>query len=142
AAPGLMASLVSRGAEVNLDVVLLGAAMHLDSLGAIFLGFGSFVWLSAGVYAVGYLNDLRERRFCAFWQVTLAGVAGAFVAADVALFYVSFALLSLAAFVLVAHERTPAADRAARIYIVLALFGETSLLIGLIICAAGAESIA
>ncbi|MDP1589170.1 MAG: complex I subunit 5 family protein, partial [Prosthecobacter sp.] len=41
---------------------------------------------------------------------------------------------------LVAHERTPSTERAARIYIILAIAGETSLLLGLIISSAGAES--
>ncbi|MDP2357334.1 MAG: hypothetical protein Q8M31_14895, partial [Beijerinckiaceae bacterium] len=140
AAPGLAAAFASQGAEASLDFVLLGASMQLDLLGAVFLGFSSFVWLCAGGYAIAYLGDARERSFCAFWQLTLAGVAGAFLAADVALFYVSFAILSLAAFVLVAHERTPSTERAARIYIILAIAGETSLLLGLIISSAGAES--
>jgi formate hydrogenlyase subunit 3/multisubunit Na+/H+ antiporter MnhD subunit len=74
--------------------------------------------------------------------VTLAGTLGTFVAADIVTFYMSFSLMSLAAYALVVHDRTPVAWRAGRIYIVLAVFGETALLAAVIVAATAADSLA
>ena len=52
------------------------------------------------------------------------------MAADLASFYVYFALVSLAAYPLVIHDRKPASMWAGAVYIILAVIGETALLAG------------
>lgn len=143
ALPGLLAAVVSpHPVEISLPDVFLGAGLRLDPLGAIFLGFAAFLWLCAGVYANAYLGGKRrEHSFCIFWNLTLAGTLGAFCAADAVTFYIAFSFLSLAAYILIVHDGTEAAQRAGRIYIVLAVFGEMSLLVGLLIGADAADSI-
>ncbi|QDL97091.1 NADH/ubiquinone/plastoquinone (complex I) [Rhodopseudomonas palustris] len=141
--PGLAAAVLAPAGEtVTLSWLLLGMQFRLDTLGAVFLGFASALWSIAGLYARAYLGGKpNEAGFCVFWSLTLAGTLGAFVAADAATFYLSFALLSLAAYGLVVHERSAAAWRAGRVYIVLAVFGEACLLIGLLLAAGGADSL-
>ncbi|WP_322516079.1 proton-conducting transporter membrane subunit [Rhodopseudomonas palustris] len=143
ALPGLAAAFVSPTGEIiSLPWLLLGISFRLDPLGAVFLGFASLLWTLAGLYAYAYLGGKQgEGRFCLFWNLTLAGTSGTFVAADAATFYLSFALLSLAAYGLVVHERSKAAWRAGRVYIVLAIFGETCLLLGLLLGANAADSL-
>ncbi|MGP9811972.1 complex I subunit 5 family protein [Rhodopseudomonas sp. NSM] len=143
ALPGLAAALVSPTGElISLPWLLLGVSFRLDPLGAVFLGFASLLWTLAGFYAYAYLGGKQgEVRFCLFWNLTLAGTSGTFVAADAATFYLSFALLSLAAYGLVVHERSAAAWRAGLVYIVLAIFGETCLLLGLLLGANAADSL-
>lgn len=143
ALPGLLAALLApRDETVALPGILLGVGLRLDALGAVFLGFAAFLWLCAGAYAAAYLHGgTRERGFCVFWHLTLAGTLGAFMAADAVTFYISFAFLSLAAYGLVIHDRTEAAWRAGRIYIVLAVLGEICLLLGLLLAADAAGSI-
>ena len=144
AAPGVVAALaVAPGTGVDVPVLVLGLSLALDRTGAIFLGVGSLLWLLAGAYARSYMADSdRQREFSAFWLVTLAGTLGTFIAADIVTFYMSFSLMSLASYALVVHDRTAAAWRAARIYIVLAVFGETALLAAVIVAATAADSLA
>jgi formate hydrogenlyase subunit 3/multisubunit Na+/H+ antiporter MnhD subunit len=143
ALPGLVAALaVAPGTSVDVPVVVLGLSLAVDGAGAIFLGAGSLLWLIAGAYARTYMaGSPRPGEFSAFWLVTLAGTLGTFVAADIVTFYMSFALMSLASYALVIHDREPAAWRAGRVYIVLAVIGETALLGAFIIAATAADSI-
>jgi len=141
--PGLLCALwVPAGSAVDLPDALLGAGLRLDETGALFLGLCAFLWACAGAYAQGYLRGKpRERSFCTFWHLTLAGSLGTCLAADVISFYVAFAFLSLAAYVLVIHDREPASLRAGRVYIALAVFGEMALLLGLMLATQAAGGI-
>ena len=56
-------------------------------------------------------------------------VLGGFVAGDLVTWYAAFALVSLAAFGMVVHDRTEAARRAGSIYLLLAVLGEVCLLL-------------
>jgi hydrogenase-4 component B len=143
ALPGLFcALLVAPGTAAGMPPALLGAELRLDPLGAVFLGFCALLWTCAGVYAQDYVGGKpRERSFCVFWHLTLAGSLGVCLAADVISFYMSFAFLSLAAYVLVVHDREKDSLRAGRIYIALALFGEIALLLGLMMGVHAAGSI-
>jgi hydrogenase-4 component B len=144
AVPGLLAALtVGPGTGVDVPVIVLGLSLAVDQTGAIFLGVGSLLWLLAGHYARSYMADsARQKEFSAFWLVTLAGTLGTFVAADIVTFYMSFSLMSLASYALVVHDRTAVAWRAGRIYIVLAVFGETALLAAVIVAATAADTLA
>jgi hydrogenase-4 component B len=143
AVPGLAAALwLPAGAAVAVPGVLLGVGLRLDGPGAVFLGLAGGLWVAAGAYAGAYLGGgPRERSFGVFWNLVLAGTMGAMVAADAATFYVAFALLSLAAWVLVVHDGTEAAARAGRVYLVLAVLGEVCLLMGLLIASTAAQSL-
>jgi len=140
ALPGLACALLApAGSTLPLPPLLLGAVLRVDAVGAVFLGLCALLWTLAGLYALAYVGRRpRERSFCIFWQLTLAGSLGVCIAADAASFYLAFAALSLAAWVLVIHDRKPAALRAGRIYIALAIFGEVALLLGLVIAARAA----
>jgi formate hydrogenlyase subunit 3/multisubunit Na+/H+ antiporter MnhD subunit len=144
ALPGLVAALaVAPGTSIDVPVVVLGLSLAIDGAGRVFLGAGALLWLIAGFYARSYMaGSPRAAEFSAFWLVTLAGTLGTFIAADIVTFYMSFSLMSLAAYALVVHDREPAAWRAGRIYIILAVLGETALLGGFIIAAAAADSLA
>lgn len=143
AVPGVVAALFApQGVAIEFPVLVLGLSLVLDRIGAVFLGFGSLLWLLAGAYARGYLaNTERPASFTIFWLVTLAGTLGTFIAADIVSFYLSFSMMSLAAYGLVIHDRTASARRAGRVYIVLAVFGETSLLAAFMLAATSSDSL-
>jgi formate hydrogenlyase subunit 3/multisubunit Na+/H+ antiporter MnhD subunit len=85
--------------------------LMLDRPGAILLGVAALLWSAAGAYAATYLRGKPHGgRFAVFWLLTLTGSLGVFVAADLLSFYLTFALVSLAAWGLVAHDGTPARD--------------------------------
>ncbi len=83
----------------------------------------------------------KPAAFAGFWCLTLAGNLGVFLAADVATFYVAFATVSLAAYVLIVHEANEAALRAGRIYIVMVILGEVCVLAGFVIGITAADSL-
>jgi formate hydrogenlyase subunit 3/multisubunit Na+/H+ antiporter MnhD subunit len=140
--PALAASLLAVGGEARSEPLLLGMALALDPVGAMLLGPVALLWSAAGAYAGAYLRGKPHgERFAAFWLLTQAGSLGVFLAADLASFYLAFALASLAAYGLVVHEETPRARRAARIYLILAVLGETCLLLGFMVVATAADSL-
>jgi hydrogenase-4 component B len=139
--PALAAALLlPPDVSESLPNTMLGAGLALGETGRIFLGVGAFLWSAAGVFATSYIGEGRAR-FAGFWLATLSGNMLLFVAADVVTFYLAFAILSLSAFGLVVHEGHKGARRAARVYLLLAVFGETCLLLGLLVGAHGAGSI-
>jgi formate hydrogenlyase subunit 3/multisubunit Na+/H+ antiporter MnhD subunit len=143
ALPGLVCALLSPlGTHAELPMLVIGMSFELDGTAAVFLGFGSLLWLLAGIYAAGSMaGSPRLPSFVVFWLLTLSGTLTTFVAADAATFYVGFSMMSLASYGLVVHDRTPAAWRAGRIYIILAVLGETAMLAGLMLAASYAESL-
>jgi formate hydrogenlyase subunit 3/multisubunit Na+/H+ antiporter MnhD subunit len=68
-----------------------------------------------------------------FFLLTQAGNLGACLALDPAGFYAFYALMSFAAYGLVAHDGDTAARRAGRVYLVLAVVGEMLILSGLLL---------
>jgi formate hydrogenlyase subunit 3/multisubunit Na+/H+ antiporter MnhD subunit len=125
---------------LEMPWALLGLRFGLDETTRTFLGFTLLLWLLAALYAFGYVRA-RRRAFAAFFGATFAGNLGLVLAQDAAGFYFFFALMTFAAYGLVVHERTSAAWRAGRAYIVLAVIGEALLLGGLILSAASAQSL-
>lgn len=110
--------------------------LMLDRPGAILLGVAALLWSAAGAYAAAYLRGKPNGgRFAVFWLLTLTGSLGVFVAADLLSFYLTFALVSLAAWGLVAHDGTASARRAGVIYLLLAIVGEVLLLLAFILLA-------
>lgn len=141
--PALVAALAGpHGVETRVPDLLLGVVLALDGPSAMLLGVAAALWALAGVYALAYLRGTHKTAtFTAFWCLTLAGNLGVFLARDVATFYVSFAAVSLAAYVLIVHEGSERVLRAGRLYLALAVLGEAAILAGLIVGAAGAGSL-
>jgi formate hydrogenlyase subunit 3/multisubunit Na+/H+ antiporter MnhD subunit len=67
----------------------------------------------------------------------MAGSLGVFIAADLLTFYLVYALVSVPAYYLVAHDEEPASRRAGGVYLAFALLGEAVLLIAFVMLAAG-----
>jgi formate hydrogenlyase subunit 3/multisubunit Na+/H+ antiporter MnhD subunit len=141
AMPALFQALMPADVTTErLSWLVLGAEFGTGA-GPVFLLLTGVLWLVAGGYAPAYLgDDARLRRYAFFHLLTLAGNVWLVVAQDVAGFYAGFALMTFSAYGLVVHSGTPAAWRAGRIYIGVAVFGEALLLAALLFAAAGTES--
>ncbi|MGA7534830.1 MAG: hypothetical protein WBW27_23415, partial [Pseudolabrys sp.] len=126
------------GSTVVFPQALLGLTLALDKPGAMLIGVAALLWMTAGAYAG---NSLRGKPnaggFAVWWLMTLTGNLGAFLAADLASFYLYFTLASLSAYGLVAFDGTAEAKRAAAIYVGLAVLGEALLLMAFVLMAAG-----
>ena len=120
--------------QVDVPWLLLGTELGLDQTGQAFLLFTALIWLAAGWFARSWLADDKRRHvFTGFFLLTLTGNLGVCLAFDAAGFYGFFALMSLAAYGLIVHDRNAAARRAGRVYLALALAGEMLILSGLLL---------
>ena len=135
--PALLLALAAPAPfELELPWLLLGSRLGLDETGRIFLLFSALIWLAAGWFARAWLaDDARRHGFAGFFLLAQAGNLGVCLALDAASFYGFFAVMSFAAYGLVVHDRSPAARRAGRVYLVLALAGEMLILTGLLLAA-------
>ena len=137
--PGLAAALLAiGGAPLVFDQPQFHITLALDVPGALLLGVAALLWIAGGVYA---FTDLRGKansgRFAVCWLLTLAGSLGVFIAADLLGFYLVFALVSLPAYGLIAHDEDGAAGRASGVYMAFTVLSEAFLLIGFVLLAAG-----
>lgn len=138
--PALMFAIAGAPGTVVLPDLVLGVTLQAVPDGALLIGMTAAVWTAAGWHAALTLKrDTRSGLLSGFWCLTLAGNLGVFLAADMVSFYLAFAAVSLAAWFLVVHDRSPAALAAGRVYIRLAVLGEAALLMGLVIGAAEAD---
>lgn len=142
ALPGLALALAAPESYVlDLPWLLLGSRFGLDDTGRLFLAFTALLWLAAGIYARAWLvNDPRRHVFTGFFLATLTGNLGVCLALDAASFYFAFALMTFAAYGLVAHVADAKARRAGRVYLAMALLGEAMLLVGLLLSVGAAQS--
>lgn len=134
--PALALALAGPAAD-SFPALLMGIELRLDGTGRLMLGVTAGIWAVAGTIAA---REGRRHRLAGFWGLTLAGNLGVCVAADAVTFYLAFAVVSLAAWGLVIHDRTPEALRAGRVYLVMAVVGEVALLSGLMLVLPGAAN--
>src|SRR6516162_34011 len=136
-APALVAALLaSAGTTLVLPEPPFRMTLVLDVPGAMLLGVAALLWIVAGAYASTYLrDDPNAGRFAEWWLLTLTGNLGVFIAADVVSFYLSFSVVSLAAYGLIVHDGMPTSRRAGIIYVALAVLGEAFLLMAFVFMA-------
>jgi formate hydrogenlyase subunit 3/multisubunit Na+/H+ antiporter MnhD subunit len=91
------------------------------------------------VYKIGQGKPNADR-FAIAWLLTMAGSLGVFIAADLLTFYLVYALVSVPAYYLVAHDEEPSSRRAGAIYMAFALLGEAVLLIAFVMLTAAEPS--
>ncbi len=131
--PALWLGLAPTAETTGLPDILLGVSLGLDPGRSLLLAMTAVLWLLAGLAAQRMSEEPRIAAFAGFWGLTLTGNLGVILAQDIATFYVAFAAVSLAAWILIVHDRSPAAMRAGRVYIVMAILGEVALLAGLLL---------
>jgi formate hydrogenlyase subunit 3/multisubunit Na+/H+ antiporter MnhD subunit len=138
-APALgAAALAIYGAPFGVELPALRVSLSLDQPGGLLLATAALVWLIVSLFA---LREGQGRpnadRFAVSWLLTMAGSLGVFIAADLLTFYLVYALVSVPAYYLVAHDEEPSSRRAGGVYMAFALIGEAVLLIAFVMLAAG-----
>ena len=136
-APALVAALLApAGATLVLPEPPFRMTLALDVLGAMLLGVATLLWIVTGAYASTYLRgDPNAGRFAEWWLLTLTGNIGVFLAADLVTFYLTFSIVSLAAYGLIVHDGMQKSRRAGIIYVALAVLGEAFLLMAFVFMA-------
>ena len=100
--------------------------LELDTPGAMLLGTAALLWAIAGAFASVYLRgDPNAMRFAKWWLLTLTGSLGVFIAADLVSFYLTYSVVSLAAWGLITHDGQRA-QRAGIVYVALACWAKPS----------------
>ena len=140
ALPALLIALLPWNfATAPLPGLLLGTQIGLDDSGRAFLLLSALVWLIAGLHAGRAFTHSERPGFVIFFLLAMTGNLGVIIASGILSFYVSFALMSFAAYGLVIHERSPQALHAGRIYMVFVVLGEMLLLSALLLAANGSQ---
>jgi len=136
-APALVAALlVPAGTTLVLPEPPFRMTLALDAPSAMLLGVSALLWIVAGAYASLHLrSDPNAGRFAEWWLLTLVGNLGVFIAADLVSFYLTFSVVSLAAWGLIAHDSTSGSRRAGVIYVALAVLSEAFLLMAFVFMA-------
>jgi formate hydrogenlyase subunit 3/multisubunit Na+/H+ antiporter MnhD subunit len=136
--PALAAAMLAAdGTTLVLPEPPFRMILALDAPGAMLLGIAALLWIVAGAYASAYLRgDPNAASFAEWWLLTLAGSLGVFIAADLVSFYLTYSVVSLAAYGLIVHDGTPISRRAGVIYVALAVLGEAFLLMAFVFMAA------
>lgn len=115
------------GSEVDMFWLLLGTSFHLDGLGRVLLVMSAALY-GLALVMVARSGDERASALSGLLLLCFVANAGVFVAADVITLYLCFTVMSLVGYALVIHDRSAEARRAGRIYLFLAIAGETAVL--------------
>ena len=132
---GLVAlfSLHSGASELTLPLGLpwVGAHFRLDALAAFFLFVVNLGGAGASLYALGYgRHETAPQRVLPFYPVFIAGMLLVVLAADAFSFLFAWELMSVASWALVvAHHRAAENIRAGQLYLIMASFSGTALLL-------------
>ena len=136
--PALLASItLTTDPELALPWLLLGSSLSLDELSRVFLLFSSVLWFAGCVS----LPDQGRKHLCGWLLVTMAGNFAVLLAQDIPLFFLSYAVMSLASFGLIIHRQTAGAISAAKVYLVFAVLGEMILLAAVLMVADSAGTL-
>ncbi|MBK1727234.1 complex I subunit 5 family protein [Halorhodospira neutriphila] len=122
---------------LHLPWLLLDTRLGPDALGRALLALAAPVAAAALLFAVaGSRGQPRRRGLLTALAVTTAALMGVLLAADLASLYFAYAAMTLAAYPLVAHARTPEAFRAGRVYLGMAVLAEAAVLAAVLLLAA------
>lgn len=126
----------------RVDWLLLGTHVSVDEIARPMLLVAALLY-GLALAAICWNRERASSALTGFLLISFGGNVGTYLAADVVTFYLSFAMMSFCAFVLVIHYRTAEARRAARVYLVMSVASETAVLAALILIGAtGARMVA
>ncbi|KXL53320.1 hydrogenase-4 component B [Anaerotignum neopropionicum] len=111
-----------------------GLGLHFDGdeLRVVMAILTSFIWFMTTVFSKEYFALYRNRnRYYFFLLMTLGATLGVFLSADLYTTFIFFEIMSFTSFVLVIHDESEAAIRAAHTYLGIAVIGGLITLTGL-----------
>ncbi len=121
--------LQGEGTLVIPAVCGFGLTFEADGFRAIYACIAAFMWMMSGIFSPEYFSHHAENRgrYSLFNLLTL----GVFYSADLYTTFIFFEIMSVTSFVMVAHEETPGAMKAAYTYLAVAVIGGMTTLMGL-----------
>jgi len=98
----------------------LGMTFTLEPLGMIFSLIASFLWIITSLYAIGYMRGHHEEnqtRFYCFFAIAISAALAVAFSGNVLTLFVSYEVLTVSTFPLVAHHGTEQSKKAGRVYL-------------------------
>ena len=128
--------LLALGGECELTVPGVcgfGLTFRADGFRAIYGCIAAFMWMMSGLFSPEYFSHHAENRgrYSLFNLLTLGATLGVFYSNDLYTTFIFFEIMSVTSFVMVAHEETPGAMKAAYTYLAVAVIGGMTKLMGL-----------
>ena len=110
-----------------------GLTFQADGFRAIYACIAAFMWMMSGLFSPEYFSHHAENRgrYSLFNLLTLGATLGVFYSNDLYTTFIFFEIMSVTSFVMVAHEETPGAMKAAYTYLAVAVIGGMTTLMGL-----------
>lgn len=110
-----------------------GLTFQADGFRAIYGCIAAFMWMMSGIFSPEYFSHhgANRGRYSLFNLLTLGATLGVFYSADLYTTFIFFEMMSITSFVMVAHEETPSAMKAAYTYLAVAVIGGMTTLMGL-----------
>lgn len=102
-------------------------AFKLDALGLFLSLIAAMVWVLASIYALEYITS-KKTLFNGFLLLSLYGMLGITMTANLYSLLIFFEVFSVASAVLVMHEGTPEAQRAAFQYLFISIVGSVAII--------------
>ncbi len=110
-----------------------GLTFKADGFRAVYACIAAFMWMMSGIFSPEYFSHHAENRgrYGLFNLLTLGATLGVFYSDDLYTTFIFFEIMSVTSFVMVAHEETPGAMKAAYTYLAVAVIGGMTTLMGL-----------
>ncbi len=122
------------GCELTVPAVcVFGLTFKVDGFRAVYGCIAAFMWMMSGLFSPEYFSHHAENRgrYSLFNLLTLGATLGVFYSNDLYTTFIFFEIMSITSFVMVAHEETPGAMKAAYTYLAVAVIGGMTTLMGL-----------
>ncbi len=110
-----------------------GLTFQADGFRAIYGCIAAFMWMMSGIFSPEYFSHHAENRgrYSLFNLLTLGATLGVFYSGDLYTTFIFFEIMSVTSFVMVAHEETSGAMKAAYTYLAVAVIGGMTTLMGM-----------
>ena len=98
----------------------LDITFTVEPLGLLFGLIASGLWIVNSIYSIGYMrgnNEKNQTRFYFFFAIALASAVGVAFAGNMLTLFISYEILTLCTFPLVAHSGKPEAMKSGRTYL-------------------------
>ena len=113
------------------DICGFGLTFEAGGFRSLYLLVTAFAWFVSAVFTGDYMRKGENcARYSFFLLLTLSGTVGVFLSADLYTTFVFFEMMSFASYAWVAHEETDYAHSAATTYLVIAVIGGLTALMG------------
>ncbi|WP_243008965.1 complex I subunit 5 family protein [Clostridium sp. AM58-1XD] len=109
-----------------------GIYLKADGFRWLYGMIAAFMWMMTTLFSEEYFRHYRNRnRYYFFMLMTCAATIGVFLSSNLFTTFLFFEIMSMTSFVMVIHEETKMAKKAAGTYLAIAVIGGLSALFGL-----------